>query len=248
MSKATHTPAAIPAKSIRSPVARSRHHERGVTLVEVMTAMIVLSMVMLGLLSTLLQSRRTTEGAILHAASTSLIYGIVEQLKQLNYDDIPSQEEDDKEVDASGALVVASSRTDPPLFRIQINQDLVKWVQVKYKTHAANAPSSEWWGPLTTPSATAAASTVGGNVAASLPAAAAVDNLISVPLSNSSSGTTSQQLALNLWIWVDEIPDDNATSVKRVTIIYTYTINQGNVIRSVRDREVFVVTSYKKKK
>ena len=74
----------------------------------------------------------------------------------------------------------------------------------------------------------------------------AVDNYIgAIPLST-ITGTTSQQINLNLWLWVDEMPNssDEVTDVKKVTLVYTYSYVDGNRTRVVRDREVFLRTRY----
>ena len=49
-----------------------------------MYALIIQAMVMLGCISCFLQSRRVTEGSVLHAAASSLVYGLIEQMKSLD--------------------------------------------------------------------------------------------------------------------------------------------------------------------
>jgi hypothetical protein len=73
----------------------------------------LMATVMLGFLSAFLQSRRVTESSVLHAAASSLMYGIVEQIKGLAYTELlPSISEDD---DAP-----ADVRDKPPYKRIRI--------------------------------------------------------------------------------------------------------------------------------
>ena len=57
----------------------------GLTLVEVMVSITLMATVMVGFIGSFIQSRRVTESSVLHAAGTSLIYGIIEQIKQLDY-------------------------------------------------------------------------------------------------------------------------------------------------------------------
>jgi Tfp pilus assembly protein PilV len=196
---------------------------RGVTLVEAMMALSVLALFMLGFLGAFVQSRRTTEASVMHAAATSIVYGIIEQIKQLDYANaLPSQVADPGD----------PSNTTPPLVRIRLNQNTLKWLRVVY-TNSAGTPL----GPVTTPAATTAAASVGGG---------AIDNDIgSLPLST-VTGTRSQNISLNLWIWIDEIPNvaSDVSEVKRVTLIYTYSYQTGGSTRTVRNREVFLRTRY----
>lgn len=186
-------------------------------------ALTMLALFMLGFLTAFVQSRRVTETSVMHAAATSLIYGIIEQIKQLDYvNSLPSQVADPGD----------ASNTTPPLIRIRLNQNTLKWLRVVYTTSAGTP-----LGPLTTPAASATAASVGGG---------AIDNVLgALPLS-SVAGTTSQSINLNLWIWIDEIPSvsTDVTDVKRVTIVYTYSYQTGGSTRTVRNREVFLRTRY----
>ena len=213
-----HTPSDRPAA-----LRHTKPRLRGITLVEIMVSMTLLVVVMLGFLSTFLQSRRLTEGSVLHAAATSLFYGIVEQMKGLSYTELlPSTAVDD---DAPTDV-----KDKPPYIRIRINQDVTKWLRVVY-TQAPDAAQA----PTTTPAASVKSSDIG-----------AIDNYLgNLPLST-VTGTTSQDLALNLWIWIDEISGKDADEVKKVTIVYTYSYMDGGKERIVRNREVFLRTRYDK--
>lgn len=183
--------------------------------------MTLMATVLLGFLGTFIQSRRTTEASVLQAAATSMIYGVIEQLKQLDYATLLPNYETDPFAPVSKA---------PPYVRIRLNQSTVVWLQVMH-TAAPTAPAA----PTTTPSPTATAASVG-----------AIDNYIgSIPLST-VTGTTSQQINLNLWVWIDEIPDTSTdvSEVKKVTVVYTYSYLDGARERTVRDREVFLRTRY----
>lgn len=191
----------------------------GLTLVETMVALTLLASLMVGFIGAALHSRRVTESSILHAAATSMIYGLIEQMKQFEYStQLPSHATDP----------FAPSSLSPPYIRIRVNQATVVWLRTVH-TLAPNAPAA----PTTTPSATAAASSVG-----------ALDNFIgSIPLST-VTGSMSQQINLNLWVWVDEIPQGDASEVKKVTVVYTYSYMDGSTERFVRDREVFLRTRF----
>ncbi len=216
-----------PAVRISTPALSSASQQRvrsaqaGVSLVEVMMSMLLLATVLLGFLGTFIQSRRLTESSVMHAAATSLVYGIIEQIKGADYTTLlPSTAVDPD----------APSGTTPPYIRVRINQDLTVWLQTVY-TPAPGTPAA----PATTPAPEVTAVSLD-----------AIDNfIVPLPLST-ATGTTSQQLAMNFWIWIDEIPDSSrdVTEVKKVTVVYTYTYNDGNRVRTIRDREVFLRTRY----
>lgn len=193
------------------------------TLVEVIIAMTLLATVMVGFISAFLQSRRFTESSVLHSACTSLVFGLVEQMKGLDYTTLlPSY---DVDTDAPDDI-----ENSPPYIRLRVNQDLTVWLRVVHTT-AGNTPQA----PTSTPTPTATAASVG-----------AIDNFIgSIPLST-VTGTASQDLSLNLWVWIDEIPDTahDVSEVKKITVVYTYSFLDGSSTRTVRDREVFLRTRY----
>jgi hypothetical protein len=193
----------------------------GLTLVEVMVAMTLLVTIMLGLISSFLHSRRVTEASVMHAAATSLVYGLIEQLKGVDYNELlPSISVDDN----------APSSLTPPYVRVRVNQELTQWLRVVY-TPAPGSPAA----PVGTPAANVSAASIG-----------AIENIIGpLPLST-SSGSTSQALRLILWIWIDEIPNvgKDVSEVKKVTVVYTYDFNDGRATRTIRDREVFLRTRY----
>jgi hypothetical protein len=208
-----------------------KRHCAGLTLVEVMFALFIQATVMLGIIGSFIHSRRLTESTVLNAACTSVVYGIIEQIKQLEYTELlPSQVVDPSDASATAA----------PNVRVRINQNIVKWLRVSYNPMQADGTAAPLKGPLTTPSPTAS----GVGIAAD--GTDAIDNWIgALPLST-VTGTMSQQINLNLWIWVDEIPDAYVSEVKKVTIVYSYSYMDGNTTRYVRDREVFLRSRFDK--
>lgn len=184
--------------------------------------MALLAAFMICFLATFLQSRRITEANVLNAACTSLVYGLIEQMKGLDYTTLlPSYTVDTAAPD--------DIENFPPYIRLRVNQDKTVWLRVVHTT--SGTPQA----PATTPAANVTATSVG-----------AIDNFIgAVPLST-VTGTTAQELSLNLWIWIDEIPDSSkdVTDVKKVTVVYTYSYQDGSRTRTVRDREIFLRTRY----
>ena len=186
-----------------------------------MVALFLLATVMVSFIAAFIQSRRVTESNVLHAAATSMIYGMIEQMKQLDYSALlPNYEVDP----------FAPVAKTPPYIRVRINQASVVWLQVVH-TAAPGAPQA----PTVTPSPGATAASVG-----------AVQNFIgSIPLST-VTGTLSQQINLDIWVWIDEIPDsaNDVSEVKKVTVVYTYSYQDGRSTRTIRDREVFLRTRF----
>jgi len=201
---------------------------------EAMIALVIMGAFMLGFLSTFVQSRRLTESSVLHAAATTMVYGIIEQIKQLDYTTLlPNGETDPQAPTGVGAPV-------PPYVRVRINQGTPIWL-----TTRGTASGFTTQAPSTTPDASATAADVG-----------AFDNDIgAIPLST-VSGATSQALDLHIWMWIDQIsntgtwsaegtaPVCDASEVKKITIVYTYQFVDGSTTRTIRDREVFLRTRY----
>lgn len=204
----------------------ARQAIRALTLVEVMVALTLMATVMLGFIGTFIQSRRVTESSVLHAAATSLIYGLIEQIKQLDYStSLPNNEIDP----------FAPAGQSPPYVRIRLNQSKVVWLTAVHTLPSTAALPTAPKGPTSTPAPSATAASVG-----------AVDNFIgSLPLST-VTGTTAQQINLNLWMWIDEIPDTatDVSEVKKITLVYTYSYLDGRSTRIVRSREVFLRTRF----
>lgn len=217
-----HSPGACPSQGTSAFI-------RGVTLVEVMVALTLMATVMLGFIGSFIQSRRVTESSVLHAAATAMIYGMIEQIKELDYStQVPSDEVDPYAPTGTGAPV-------PPYVRVRINQSTVVWLQVVHTLASTAAAPTTPQGPTTTPAPLATAASVG-----------AVDNFIgAIPLST-VTGTTSQQINLNIWLWIDEIPNvaHDVGSAKKFTLVYTYSFQDGGKTRTIRDREVFVRSQY----
>jgi prepilin-type N-terminal cleavage/methylation domain-containing protein len=203
-----------------------RCRDRGVTLVEVMVSLFILATMMLCFISAFIHSRRIAESNVLHAAATSLMYGVIEQIKGFDYTTLlPSNEVDPD----------APTSKTPPYIRVRINPDLVVWLMVVYTPAPTDGSEPTPKGPTSTPAPDATATSVG-----------AIDNFIgALPLST-VTGTRAQQLSMNIWVWIDEIPDrdHDVTEVKKVTVVYTYSYNDITGTHTVRDREVFLRTRY----
>lgn len=178
--------------------------------------MFLLAMGLAAFLGSFIQSRRVTEASVLHAAASSLVYGLIEQMKGLEYGTLPTHDPD--------------APANPPLIRLRVTPE--EFVELKVvHTPAPGTPAA----PLTTPVPTANAASLG-----------AIDNTVGPLDLSSTGSSHSQKLQVNFWIWVDEIPDasTDVKEVKKITVVYTYKYNDGNRERTVRDREVFLRTRF----
>ncbi len=63
----------------------SRRGERALTLVEVLIASVVLSLLSIGVLAMIMQSRRLTEGSIVQNSVVTVMQGYIEQVKSMDY-------------------------------------------------------------------------------------------------------------------------------------------------------------------
>ncbi len=188
-----------------------------------MVAMLLLATALITFLGSFIQSRRTTEASVMHAAATSLVYGLIEQMKGLDYTSLLPSGTIDPDAPAS-------SSWPPPYVRLRVNQDLTVWLRTVYTfSGAAQAPT-------TTPAPTVTVESMGNPP---------TNTIGPLPLST-TTGTRSQLLTLQVWIWIDEIPDTSrdVTEVKKVTVVYRYYFNDGRISRPVIDREVFLRTRY----
>jgi len=197
------------------------------TLIEAVIAMFIFGVMMLGFLSTFMNSRSLTEKSIMHASATTIVYGIIEQIKGLDYSSaLPGSPADPAD---------NNSPQINPYLRVKIDQNRPYWLKVKYTPASTATTPTTPAAPLTTPSPTASAADVGMTN---------YDNVLD-PIKLSSVGN-AQSITPQLWIWIDEIPDTtrDVTDVKRVTVVYTYKFDTGAGIMTVRDREVFLRTRY----
>ncbi len=213
-------PSPIPSDLGGSEAAAPRRRRFGFTLVETMVALSLLAVGLGGFLSTFVQSRRVTEASVLHAAASSLLYGLLEQIKGVDYQSLPS-------------VADPADPTSPWQITLRIAQDTASRAVPLTVIYTQDKDHPQ--GPLTTPSATATAADLG-----------AVDNVIGPLTLSSTSGTQSQKLQLTLWIWIDNLADvqNDVKDVKKVTVIYTYTYLDGMRTRVFRDREVIIRTLF----
>jgi Tfp pilus assembly protein PilV len=193
------------------------------TLVEAAIALTMMAVFLLGFLGTFLQSRRLTEGSVMDSVATSLMYGLVEQMKELSYDTmLPIS----GAVDPDQAVYDAfpGSGKSLPYIRVRLNRDQATWLQCTFNTNTAALSA-----PQEAPSSTSTLD-------------AAMCNTVGPLALSSVSGGTAQQLTLKVWVWVDAIANNaqDVADAKCVTLVYAYDVNVGGRTRTMIKRETFI--------
>jgi len=175
------------------------------TLVEVMIAAMVMTILMGGILTTIIQTRRLTEGSIVQNSANTILQGYIEQMKNMAFDtDLVCSP-----VSAPNPYVAGTSLSVPC---------------ARDETVAGQDPI--YLSAGTPPSSLPAIGTVPPG---------AVDNphaiAIKTPPVNPSD---TLNLNLWVWVTDLTDAASNVTQSKAITIIYTYDFLDGGRVRSVR--------------
>ena len=196
--------------------ARSRlHGKRGVTLVELSIAATLLSLGVIGIFGSLLYARTMSEGSIYQSASIAAVQGYIEQMKNMEFADLPY-------TTGSGAVVAGSgsSSTEVPT-RLITTQG------------SAAVVLSD---PLVISTATTIPDISTISLTASTALAGVTDNIKLIDV-NSTPGDTTDDLRLNLRVWIEDVSNSgiSATQVRAITIHYAWCSaagQKGRVLRS----------------
>ncbi len=206
------------------------------TLVETMVSLTILLLIMGGLLATMIQSRRLTEGSIRRNMATNIATSFVEQIKGMDISSLvlnPIPTKDNDLSTGTDALNV-SSGTPPSLSSLTPGITPANTATTTYADNLKDFPlytndtlSSGVASTWTTPASSAiwpGATTAG-------PATPYVNDL-----------------HLNIWVWVSDMNASNtntavaANTAFSVTVIYTWRVADGGRIRYFMD-EVHCIIS-----
>jgi len=198
--------------------ARSRALSRGVTLVEVLIASLVLTITCGGILAMMIQSRRLTEGSIVQNSINTVMQGYIEQIKSMEY-----------------GLLVPSSASEPATAKtIPTLADA---------TNTAGLTLS--WGTPPNPLPAIGVVPTGAvtnskTILIKTPLNPdGTQALLADGSPDLSRSNPSEQINLVVWIWVQDLTDISATSYvgpsKAVTMIYTYQFRDGGRLKSIRN-------------
>ena len=200
------------------PIGSGWSQHRAMTIVEVMIAIGILSIVLLGVLQGMLQSRRMTEGSIRQSTTASLVQGYMEQIKSLKYAAVLNALPSSPATWPTGGTVAAWQAytgttgvddSNPTLTLKDANQaDAVFCLMPGYA-------------PIELPTI----------YKLSTYPPDASKHTESVDIDNISSATDN--CTLDMWIWINALP--GLTDCKSIVIVYQYTVKDGGRIRYFRD-------------
>ncbi|MDF3057919.1 MAG: hypothetical protein K0R17_2134 [Rariglobus sp.] len=166
----------------------------------------LLSIGVIAVFASLLYARSLSEGSIYQNSAVTIVQGYIEQMKNMEFTDLPY-------TTSTGSVVAGSGSTST-----QIPTRL-------------NASTSD---PLIISTATTipALSTIGISASTSLPGV--TDNVKTIDVSSTSS--TADDLRLNLRVWVQDISNTgiSATQVRSITIQYAWQSGASDKARIFR--------------
>ena len=194
-----------------------RKSSRALSLVEVMFAAGILSMVVLGVLQGILQSRRQTEASIRQATVASLVQGYMEQIKSLKY--------------AASLNALPSSPSATPG-----TGTLADW-----QTYVGTPGTDDSNPTLTLKDSSQANVTFclcSGAAPTTLPAINTLPtdasfHTESVDIDNISSATDN--CTLNMWVWINNLTGTGLQDCKSIVIVYQWTVKDGGQVRYFSD-------------
>lgn len=191
----------------RSETASRLRFRKGFTLVEIMVSAVILGMLAVGLLATLIQSRKLTEGSIYQSSVNTIMQGYIEQIKNMEFSELPY-------LSQSGTIVPGTMQGNAAgLLTRSINTVV-----------AGDGTRSNLPDPLTISSSTIIPDK---NLILNeaLPAGV-VDNIKFFDINNTPENP-KDDLRLRMWVWINDISDPamDATEVRGITIIYSWRSN-----------------------
>ncbi|HVU18939.1 MAG TPA: prepilin-type N-terminal cleavage/methylation domain-containing protein [Candidatus Didemnitutus sp.] len=237
-----------------APVRWSKQN-RGMTLVEVVTALAILAMTLTGILAIQLQSRRLTEGSVYQNTALTIVQGYLEQMKNMDLNSLIN-------ADTNGNAQLSSTYAIPTMYSDSVTDSL--------KTSTGTIPTISSLVGGTTPSGvqdnlksfdmakdikigtteamtntdTSAGATTRQIAWTTLwPNARDYSNAISSGFSGTSTMTGVTDMHVNLWVWITDLSGTTtyATKTYGITIIYSWQFLDGNrtryavgTVRSVR--------------
>jgi hypothetical protein len=174
------------------------------TLIELAVASTVLAIGVTGVFGSLLYARKMSEGSIYQNAAISAVQGYIEQMKNMEFNDAPY-------ITSGGSVIAGAGATS---------------------TQIPTYSSANTLDPLIISTATTlpALSTIGITASTALPGVTDNIKLIDV---NSTPDNPTDDLRLNLRVWVRDISDSgsSATQVRSITIHYAWRDGAGGNTR-----------------
>lgn len=211
----------VPADPQGSPApastARRFQSTRALSLIEVVFATGLLTMVCLGVLQAMLQSRRMTEGSVRQASVASLVQGYMEQIKALKYAGDASNDLPSSPTTSPGSTAADWNAYTSGEFGVvpTLEAKDAKQQTTTIYLAAGNAPTTSSTASLPT------------NVS---------KHTETVDIDNMT--TTTDDTVLDMWVWINDLTDTtrpNVQKCKQIVIVYQYTVRDGGRTRYFTD-------------
>jgi Tfp pilus assembly protein PilV len=210
------------------------------TLIEVVMALAILSMALMGILAVQMQSRRLTEGSVYQNTALTIVQGYLEQMKNIDLNSLLN-------ADSNGNPRISTSYTLPTKYSDTVTDTI--------KTSTGTPPAINTLTPGVTPTGaqdnlkgfdmakdltdTSMTSTdttyydVTQQVAWSTIWPGATDYTTASEFGLSSTTVGRTDLHLNLWVWITDLSGTStyAKYTYGITIIYTWQFLDGKTIR-----------------
>jgi len=210
------------------------------TLIEILMALAVLSMALMGILAVQMQSRRLTEGSVYQNTALTIVQGYLEQMKNIDLNSLLN-------ADANGNPQIGTSYTLPTKYSDTVTDTI--------KTSTGTPPALTAITPGVTPSgvqdnlkgfdmakdlaATNMTNTdttyydVTRQVAWTTVWPGATDYSTASEFGLASANTGQNDLHLNLWVWISDLSGTSTYAKKTygITVIYTWQFRDGKNIR-----------------
>ena len=191
---------------MKTPLTTKPNHRsrRGSTLIELALGVSVMSVVFAGTLSAFVQSRRMTEGSIFQNSATTVIQGYLEQIKNIEFQDIPYY--------SGSTLMRGAITTSDDTIYTQLDSDTLDVLRISSGTPIL--PSAVT--PGIVPSVEGL-----------------VDNFKAIDI-NDTPDDTRDDLIMHIWVWVNPLDNAAAgvASSRSIKVVYTWSFNNGGIART----------------
>jgi Tfp pilus assembly protein PilV len=176
------------------------------TLIEICISATLLTIGMIAVLGSLLYARRMSESSIYQNAAVTVVQGYIEQMKNMEFTDLPY-------ITAAGSVMAGSGATS---------------TQIPTRLNASTTDPLIISTATTIPSLTSMGVTAGS-------ASGITDNIKTIDVSGTPDDTTDD-LRLNLRVWIQDISNvsESATQVRSITIQYAWLGGAGSKARLYR--------------
>ena len=189
------------------PARAARRRSRGFTLVELAISSTILSIGVVGIFGSLLYARTLSEGSIFQNAAITAVQGYIEQMKNMEFNDLPC-------ITAGGTVMAGSGETP---------------TQVPTKSNATTADPLIISTATTIPDLSTISTTAAGSPAG------VTDNIKLIDV-NSTPDNATDDLLLNVRVWIQDVSNTgiSATQVRSITIQYAWRSSAGQTGRVLR--------------